>query len=86
MTVANHEVEIVDAFNDELGAQDNFLNKIAELSREDAKSSIIYECLMVSKTKCNISQRCAGWTYSTKRLHQIVCLHNVKQHSIIDTD
>lgn len=83
LTVETNEVEIIDAFNDELVAQNNYLNKVAELSSEDALENV-RESLFVSKTKTNIYTRSAGWVRNGKELFKIVTLHHIPDYDIQD--
>ena len=83
LTVGTNEVEIIDAFNDELVAQNNYLDKVTELSKsEDAK--IFYESLFVSKVKANIHKREAGWIGYYKEIYKIVTLHHIPDYDIQD--
>ena len=52
LNVIKNEITIVDCFNDELSAQNHYMDKIAELSTSDKPTSM-YESVYVTKTKCN---------------------------------
>lgn len=80
LSVEDNEIEIVNCFNEELVAQNNYLDKIAELSQSDSATQ--YESVMISKTKCHVIRKLVGWTGSSKTLEKIITLHDVKDYDI----
>lgn len=83
LTVGSSEVEIIDAYNNELEAQNNYLNKVSELSKSEDKN-IIYESVFASKSKANIFRRESGWLFNYKDIYKIVTLHVISNYNISD--
>lgn len=75
LDVAANNVIIADVFNEELTAQDHFLDKIAELSHSK-DPAVEYECQMITKTRCHLRRVDHGYVYGqSKTLEKIVTLH-----------
>lgn len=85
LDLQTNEITIVDIFNDELNAQNTYMDKIVELSTPDESSSDKYESLYVTKTRCNIFTKYSGWTGTTKYLAKIVTLHEVADYCVSDS-
>ena len=85
LTRATGEIEIDDAFNEELVAQNHYLDKVAELSKS-TDAAITYESLFVTKTKAIINRRESGWTRYYKDVHKIVTLHHIADYDIQDAN
>ena len=85
LDTSTNETEIIDCFNDELNCQNEYLNKISELSnRNDTGSVSIYEPIFIQKNKCYIYRKNPGWISNTKVLDKIVVLHSVDMYTICD--
>lgn len=86
LDILKNSVEIFDAYNNELDAQNEFLNITESNAKPNEKENIYYECLMISKNMCYVYSRENGWTYNTKKLYKIISLHTVKDYDIIDSN
>lgn len=82
LDVLTHEVTIVDAINDELVAQNEYLNKISDLAMS-TDPYIEYESIMITKTKTHIVSKVRGWTGSTKTINKIVTLHHESDYEVV---
>ena len=89
-------VSIIDAFNDELEAQDHYLNTVERLMRgEDLADeptlavgpgpSNVYETIIISKTIAHIYKLTEGWTKTYKQLVKIIELHSKPDFTITDS-
>ena len=89
--VITNETEIIDCFNDEFTCQNEYLNKISELSNHnsdaaDSDNNIAstYEPVFIQKNKCYIYKKNHGWISNTKVLDKIVVLHSMAMYNITD--
>jgi hypothetical protein len=83
LNVPKNETTIVDCFNNDLDAQNNFLDQISTLSASSTNGTT-YESVFITKTKCNIYYKENGWLGNYKRLDKIIVLHEFKDYNIID--
>lgn len=85
LDVPTNEVSIFNIENELLSAQDNFLDKISELSHPDNPAAV-RESVFLAKDKVNIYEKYHGWVSSSKQLVKIVTLHHIKEYHIVDAD
>lgn len=83
LTISTSEIEIVDVFNDELIAQNKYLDKVSELSKSD-DSKVFFESIFMSKNKAIIHKREPGWVGYYKDAYKIVSLHHIADYNISD--
>lgn len=84
LNVETNEIEVSDCFNDELNAQNHYLDKVAAESRGDTDKKIIFESVLVSKNRAHIHKKLPGWTCYYKEIYKIVTLHCVDEYNIQD--
>jgi hypothetical protein len=86
LDVQTNEVQIYNVENDLLTAQDNFLDKVSELSHPNDDKSVVRECVFLAKDRVNIYEKVHGWTTNYKRLVKIITMHFVRNCQVIECE
>lgn len=82
LNVSTCEVELTTPFNDELEAQNHFLDKVSELSKNE--KNLEYESIILNKTKACIYKKEIGWVKNYKEQYKIVTLHHESGYDIME--
>lgn len=83
LSIATSEVDQSKPFNDQLEAQNCYLDKIEELAKSEDKN-ILYEAVFVTRTKVHIYKKELGYIHNSKYDYKIVELKFDPAHEVLE--
>jgi hypothetical protein len=83
LSVATSEVDQSKPFNDQLEAQNYFMDRVEELIKSEGKT-ISYDATFINKSKVLICKREYGYLWNSKAPHKIVELKFDPEHEVLE--